>query len=268
MPTSADVVELLNEVMSGALYDTHEEEVDESVWQKQYQFYSSVLESLSPAVTLFKKLPSRPSYRLLILLGGCLGNSLSTKKLCNHGDRLYQLASNILVSYQQSTGAANLGQLFRQDDTASSRHPTFDQLLQEVSLAVSSRPNGTDDSPFTRAPLLRDALIWFSMNVTYPVLCDNNQLGLLHPFALQLLEDYRPPLKSCGLKLLKHLSTEVLISAWRCTGRSEATLNVLLTQRSSYASTTTLLANTFGCIFAFFSAFGADGEENLAQQAG
>nr|VZI36315.1 unnamed protein product [Spirometra erinaceieuropaei] len=252
MLTSADVAERLKEVVGGALYDTHEEEINESFWQKQRESYSSVLEDLPSSIAPFKELPSRPSYRLLILLGGCLGNSLSTRKLCNPGDRLYQLALNTLDSLQQSIGAANIGELFRQDDTASSRRPTFDQLLQEVSLAVSARPpNETDGSPFTKAPLLRDALIWFSLNVNYPVLCDNKQLGLLHPFALQLLEDYRPPVKSCGLQLLKHLSTEVLISSWRSSGRCEATLNVLLTLRSSYASTQTLLAEAFGCIFAF-----------------
>ncbi|VDN14331.1 unnamed protein product [Dibothriocephalus latus] len=129
---------------------------------------------------------------------------------------MHQLASNTLDTYQQSAGIANVSQLFRQDDTAAvptTRRPSFDQLLQEVSLAVSARPTaaGGDDSPFTRAPLLRDALIWWCLNVTYPVLCDNTQLGLLHPFALQLLEDYRPAVKSCGLKLLKHLAAETLL---------------------------------------------------------
>lgn len=235
-----EFIQMIDEAISNSCYTIHEEEISAGTWSDKTNAYFKTILNMIEFMPLIKECPSKTLSCSLLILGGCLGNSSSTQKLCRSGDALYNLAETGLSSLLSVYNLSSPSELLSfpvNDNLISTDLSVFDKLIEEASRCISSCSSDSNTNPLIKCPLFRDAMLWAANIAKYPILSDSKQLNYLHPLALQILEDYRPQLKLCGLYLLKHLSTEVLMSCWRITGRCEATLDVLMTQRSAYSET-------------------------------
>ncbi|VDD82924.1 unnamed protein product [Mesocestoides corti] len=243
---------ILDSAIQSALLPCHEEEVTASYWKKITSTLTDVFNSFIVDSLENECLSSRSCIRLIILACGCIGNDLSTKKLRTVDKRLSSLGQEVLERISIYLSAAGTEDLFKKlllDDDQCSKTSVFDLFLREVTSCIAHQRVVENGDLISRAPLFRDAVVWVTDKVHYPVISSSQHLSILHPLALQLMEDYRSQIKLLGLRLLAHLAQEVLVASWRSTGRAEATLEVLICQRFAHSREKDLMDSTYNCIF-------------------
>ncbi|CDS40410.1 expressed conserved protein [Echinococcus multilocularis] len=230
----------------------HEEEVPTSRWE---ELASSICDLfVRSRIMDVETISPRLLTRLFIVIFGCLGNDISTRKITKCNAYLTTLAQELLDSLITAFGVINTGGLLAMSlCEGSAEVPLFDLVLRESAHCIARLCDDSDDDSLSRGPLFRDALIWATNLVNFPVLRDGQQLAILHPLGLRLVEDYRCQLKTLGLKMLIHLAQEAVVASWRTTGRAEATLEALTCQRSIHSGSAQLAELTYNCISAFMS---------------
>lgn len=221
----------IENVISMSSLSCHEEEVPTSRWEELASNVSNLFIRFRRVDV--EKLSHRSLIRLLIIIFGCLGNDTSTRKITKCDMHLVTLAHELLNSLIASFGVVDVGGFLAMSfHECPMEAPVFDLILRESAHCIARLCDDSDGGSLSRGPLFRDALIWTTSMVRFPVLRDAQQLAILHPLSLQLIEDYRCQLKVLGLKVLIHLTQEVVVASWRTTGRAEATLESLTCQRS------------------------------------
>ncbi|VDM33814.1 unnamed protein product [Hydatigera taeniaeformis] len=230
----------------------HEEELSTSRWEELALKVRDLL--IRSRRNDIKRLPYRSLIRLLIVICGCLGNELSTKKLTKCSKDLVTLAQEILDHFVTSFGVPDVGGLLAMIVPGRSVKATvFDHILLESTQCIARLSTDSSVNSLSMAPLFRDALIWATSMVRFPVLCNGQQLSTLHPLSLQLIGDYRCQLKMLGLRVLLRLAQEVVVAFWRMTGRAEATLETLTCQRSTHSENAQIVELTCSSISALIS---------------
>ncbi|KAL5962086.1 hypothetical protein TSMEX_010399 [Taenia solium] len=227
----------------------HEEELPTSRWEELASNISDLFIRFRNID--FEKLPHRCLVKLLIVIFGCLGNDISTRKITKCNAHLVTLAQDLLNSFISSFGVVDVdGLLAASLHECATEAPVYDFILRESAHCIARLCDDSDGGSLSRGPLFRDALVWTTCVVHFPTLRDAQQLAVLHPLSLQLIEDYRCQLKVLGLKVLIHLTQEVVVASWRTTGRAEATLESLTCQRSIHSENAQLVELTYDCISA------------------
>nr|CDS33969.1 FAD dependent oxidoreductase domain containing protein [Hymenolepis microstoma] len=211
-------------------FSCHEEEVSSDTWQNLSLSINNLFANFKEAKVAFDKLPRRTLIRLLVVVYGVVGNFQSSRKLTNLDREIAGLVADEIASSFNTSGCLELMNASIGTDHLE-REVIYDLVLQETTRLITHLSNGSDISPLCKGPLFRDALLFTTLSVKYPTLGDSHQLSILHPFCLQLLEDYRINIKQCGLSLLVHLSDQFLLPTWRLSGRAMATLEALAVQR-------------------------------------
>lgn len=241
----ADAIKLINNAIKKSQLACHEEENAE--WSSLSSSYVECLTTLKENPTLFGNLPTNSLIRALIIAAGCIGNKQTTQKLFEPSGSLLKLAKDALNSCMNHFNFDNIESLFKMQpiDHNALNYSIFHLFVKEATVCISHLNNNEGGCPLSRGPLYRDALIWATMRVHYPVIEDSHDLVHLHPFALQLIEDYRPSIKSAGLRMLKHMGNQILVASWRTTGRADATLELLTTQRSIHAQDVVSVVSDF-----------------------
>ncbi|VUZ57677.1 unnamed protein product, partial [Hymenolepis diminuta] len=235
-------------------FSCHEEEVSSDAWQKLSSSIHSLFISLKDVKVDFKKLSSRTLVHLLLIAYGVVGNLQSSKKLINLDGKIVNLAylvTDEIASSFNISGTLELMNTSIGNDDHVKREIIYYLILQETTRLITHLSNGSDISPLCKGPLFRDALLFTTLSVKYPTLNDGQQLNILHPFCLQLLEDYRTNIKLCGLTLLTHLSDQFLLSSWRLSGRAMATLEALAVQRTTSGQNMMILDLINSCSLKF-----------------
>uniref|UniRef100_A0A5K3FBV7 Lysosomal trafficking regulator lyst n=1 Tax=Mesocestoides corti TaxID=53468 RepID=A0A5K3FBV7_MESCO len=220
---------ILDSAIQSALLPCHEEEVTASYWKKITSTLTDVFNSFIVDSLENECLSSRSCIRLIILA-------------CQ------EVLERISI-YLSAAGTEDLFKKLLLDDDQCSKTSVFDLFLREVTSCIAHQRVVENGDLISRAPLFRDAVVWVTDKVHYPVISSSQHLSILHPLALQLMEDYRSQIKLLGLRLLAHLAQEVLVASWRSTGRAEATLEVLICQRFAHSREKDLMDSTYNCIF-------------------
>ncbi|KAM3183266.1 hypothetical protein ACTXT7_010693 [Hymenolepis weldensis] len=236
--------ESVENIINISSFSCHEEEVSSDTWQKLSSSIYSLFISLKNVKVSFKKLPRRTLVHLLLIAYGVIGNCQSSKKLIDPDSEIVNLAylvTDEIASSFNISGTLELMNASIGNDDHLKREVIYNLILQETTRLVTHLSNGSDISPLCKGPLFRDALFFTTLSAKYPTLNDSQQLNILHPFCLQLLEDYRTNIKRCGLALLTHLSDQFLLSSWRLSGRAMATLEALTVQRTISGQNTIIL---------------------------
>lgn len=212
-------------------FSCHEEEIPVATWQEISSSIRNFFLRLRSENNDFKKMPRRIFLHLLIIAFGTIGNIDSTQKIVNLDAQLFDLADEALRRVATSFNVGSIPELLKSSFESDHRDVVYDLFLQEATRRITHLSNVSDISPLCKGPLFRDALCYATSLVEYPILNDSQQLNILHPLCLQLLEDYRNNIKRIGLKLLTHLGDQFLVSSWRISGRALATVEALKVQR-------------------------------------
>ncbi len=233
---SQDSTERINSAIHASHLPSHEEEYNS--WVEIASFYRKALESVHQPPTNLINLPQRSLTRFSIIFFGCIGNASTTRKL-NQGDtHLLSFARDVLTSVLQSFNAKDIETFLNKTVECEKDHTKrtlFDLIIQEASVCIAHCNGDQHGSALSKGPLFRDAIISVTLAAHYPLIEGSQHLSTLHPMALQLLEDYRRPVKKCGLEMLRHLGREVFVASWRTTGRADATIETITTQRAVHS---------------------------------
>ncbi|VDN97807.1 unnamed protein product [Rodentolepis nana] len=248
-----DLEESIAGIIRLSSFSCHEEEVSSDTWQKLSLSINNLFKNLRDTNVAFNELPHRSLIHLLVIVYGVAGNFQSSKKLTSLDSEIvsltYVVVDKIASSFNTSGCLELLNTHIGSDHLKN--EVIYDLVLQETTRLITHLSNGCDTSPLCKGPIFRDALLFATLSAKYPTLGDSCQLSILHPFSLQLLEDYRINIKQRGLALLLHLSDQFLLPTWRLSGRAMATLEALAIQRITSGQNMTFLDSVNSCSLQF-----------------
>ncbi|CAH8553017.1 unnamed protein product [Heterobilharzia americana] len=236
--SSSEILFKSKEIVESSKLEEHEALVSESVWVKRVQIYMDTCTCIKRILANKSIVNNVPSPYTLILLGGILGNTYTTCKLCidNTLLTLIEEVLNMLLSRCNVESVRNL--LLLEPIQSSKLRSSSNLASQILKLCVShlAKTSENSDDSLTKSPLFRDTLIWLTMELDYPELAGDEFISILQPLGLRLTEDYRPCIQSAGLSVLRNLAHKARIADWRQSNRAEAVISHLLVHRIANSS--------------------------------
>ncbi|KAG5452479.1 hypothetical protein CSKR_110580 [Clonorchis sinensis] len=234
--------EVLSRIQS-LLNKTHLKEDEESIpvdyWSDLSFECSQLIGQLEALLDSTPDSLNPPPAQLLILLGGILGNLLTSGKFHSH-QSLEATTSKLLYSIQLNCGVQTTRQLLLLEPRKLSQPKAEHLCLQLLRLCIVHVARAPTDSvltdPLNTRPLYRDVLIWMTKELDYPELAGEEFISTLQPLGLRLIGDYRPRLQHAGFSVLRWLASKARVADWRQNNRAEAVLFHLFEHRTACGS--------------------------------
>uniref|UniRef100_A0A5K4FDM5 DUF2428 domain-containing protein n=1 Tax=Schistosoma mansoni TaxID=6183 RepID=A0A5K4FDM5_SCHMA len=248
MSSKQILIKKSKEIIEASKLKCHEAETTDSLWIEQIQMYIDTCIYIKNTLNNQQLMNDNQfiSAYIFIILGGILGNSYTTCKL-HSNNQLITLIQDIFNIYLIKFNVKTIRQLLLIKVNPLSKFDTSPSLASEilkVSLVYLAKKcdkstNGNDDDEdysLTHYPLIRDTIVWLTMELDYPEISEHEFISILQPFGLRLTEDYRPSIQLAGLNVLYNLANKAKIADWRQSNRAEAVISQLLNHRIACSS--------------------------------
>ncbi|CAH8547298.1 unnamed protein product [Schistosoma mattheei] len=247
MSSNQVLIKKSKEIIEASKLKYHEAEISESLWIEQIQMYIDICVNIKNTLNNQQLInDNQPiSAYIFIILGGILGNSYTTCKL-HSNNQLISLIKDIFNIYLIKFNVKTIRQLLLIKIDPLSKLNTSSSLASEIlklSLVYlaktcdkSTNSNDDEDYSLTHYPLIRDTIVWLTMELDYPEISEHEFISILQPFGLRLTEDYRSSIQLAGLNVLYNLANKARIADWRQSNRAEAVISQLLNHRIACTS--------------------------------
>lgn len=247
MSSNQVLIKKSKEIIEASKLEHHEAEISESLWIEQIQMYIDICVNIKNTLNNQQLInDNQPiSAYIFIILGGILGNSYTTCKL-HSNNQLISLIKDIFNIYLIKFNVKTIRQLLLIKINPLSKLNTSSSLASEIlklSLVYlakkcdkSTNSNDDEDYSLTHYPLIRDTIVWLTMELDYPEISEHEFISILQPFGLRLTEDYRSSIQLAGLNVLYNLANKARIADWRQSNRAEAVISQLLNHRIACSS--------------------------------
>ncbi|CAH8515697.1 unnamed protein product [Schistosoma turkestanicum] len=241
MSSNQVLINKSKEIIEASKLKLHEAEISDSLWNEQIQMYINTCVYIKNTLNSEQLIHDNQSLsaHIFVFLGGILGNFYTTSKLhCNN--QLILLTKDIFNIYLKIFNVKTIRQLLLIKVNPLSKFNSSPILASEI-LKLSliyltkncEKPISNDDenSSLTHYPLIRDTIVWLTMELDYPEIAEHEFISVLQPFGLRLTEDYRSSIQLAGLNVLHNLANKARIADWRQSNRAEAVISQLLNHR-------------------------------------
>ncbi|CAH8548405.1 unnamed protein product [Dicrocoelium dendriticum] len=220
-------------LLDAANFADGEESAPQSVWSARVECYMRLCHKVEIWLQEGADICPPPT-QLLIILGGILGNGITSAKLYTSED-LKEVVSHSLKSLQLHCGVRSIRELLLLQPRISSHPPAETLAIQFLRLCIARVARLPTDrrltTPWDTCPLYRDALVWLTDQLDYPEISEEEFIGAFQPLGLQLTSDYRESLQLAGFQLLQQLAHKARVADWRQNNRAEAVLFQLFEHR-------------------------------------